>query len=301
MTYYDRKTIQQTAPYSKVTNNKEPIRNVYFGEVISTFDENEGGRIKVRIPDLDTNTEDQNLPDCYPLLPKFFHVFPVVGEIVRIFLEDTRYPQRGRLWQGSVISQLQNISFDPRITALNTTNVNLGNPATALSKIPSAQGVFPTQNEIALLGRNNADIILRNNETEIRAGKHIIDNVLERNTLNPSSLKLTIETVTGGTANEPKTRSSQVMIADKIAILSHDGIPKFPAINIDSETRDRIFKEGHPMTRGDILARILEIFRDAIVQHVHPYPRLPADQTDIINDLENLDISSILQENIVIN
>lgn len=294
---FERKITQETNPYKRNINVQKPVRNIYWGEVISIDDPTEGGRIKVRIPELDTKTPNDNLPDCYPLMPKFFHVYPQVGEVVRIILEDTITPQRSRFWVGSVISQLQNINFDGVYTSQSTTNIGFTTPERAISEFPNARGVFPEINEIALIGRDNTDVILKNSEVQIRAGKHERDNILELNKTNPATMILTFEDVTGNT----QTRSTSILLSDKIALISHDGIPKFRAAEIDQEERERIINNAHPMVRGDFLVNILEIFRNAIINHIHPYSTLPSDQSGIIVDLENINLEILKQNNILIN
>lgn len=294
---FDRKINHESPIDRKFSGKRTNIKNVYWGEVVSIVDTTEGGIIKVRIPELDTKTPNENLPDCYPFIPKFIHLYPKVGEVVRIILEDFEYPQRSRFWVGTVISQLQKINYDGLYTALNTTNIGRGTPDKALSQYPKAKGVFPSQNEIALIGRDNTDVILRDKQVEIRAGKHEYDDVFSLNKKNPASMSLTFEKPSGGT----ETRSLSLILADKIALISHDGIPKFKAADVDEDERNRIIENGHPMVRGDVLAEILEIFRKAIFEHIHPYAKMPSDKSGIILDLEKVDLESIKQNNIVIN
>jgi len=281
--------------YDGKVNKNESIKNIYWGEVISIEDDTEGGRVKVRLPDLDSKILNENLPWSYPMLPKFFHLYPKVGEVVRVFIEDVRYPQRSRYWMGSVISQLTKTSFDPLYTALSTTNVGYVKPDKAHTEYPDAKGVYPTREDVAILGRENTDIILRLREIELRAGKHVHRNNLELNKKNPASIKLSFD-LTGDT-----TISSSVVMGDRIALISHEGKPKFKASELDAQDRDKVFSEGHPMVRGDVMAEALEIMRKAIIQHIHGYPKLPADKSSIINDLEKIDFNQILQKNIVIN
>ncbi|MFW5847632.1 MAG: hypothetical protein ACOCVF_01755 [bacterium] len=290
---YDRKHIHNSDPYRKLTNNEEKPKNIYYGEVVSIDDSTQGGRIKVRVPDLDKKIRNESLPYCYPMLPKFFWLYPKVGEVVRVFIADLEKPQSTRHWIGSIISQPQKFEYDSYYNALSTTNLGISSPAPAPRTFPNAEGVFPNINDVAIVGRVNTDIILRENEVELRAGKHQVDDILTLNKQNPSTIKITIE--------NDGSRSSNITIADKIALISHDGVPQFPATNIDREVRDKIFEEGHPMTRGDILLEALEIIRTAILNHIHPYDKLPADKSNIILDLENIDFEAILQRNIVIN
>ena len=90
MSGFDKPIIQTSDPFRKV-GGYQHTRTIYYGEVISIDDPTDGGRIKVKIPDLDNQTGNANLPDCYPMLPKFFFILPQVGEIVRIFIEDIRF------------------------------------------------------------------------------------------------------------------------------------------------------------------------------------------------------------------
>jgi hypothetical protein len=55
------------------------------------------------------------------------------------------------------------------------------------------------------------------------------------------------------------------------------------------------------MVRGDVLAEILEVFRKAILNHIHPYYNLPSDKSGIILDLEKVNLESFKQNNILIN
>lgn len=287
-------------PFGKDNNNEDRIKNIYWGEVISIDDETDGGRIKVRIEGLDNKFENENLTYCYPLIPKFIHIYPQVGEIVRILIEDVRYPQRSRFWIGSVISQPQKIGFDNRYSALSTTNLRFSAPQTAPSKIPDAQGIYPTKNDIGILGKCNTDIIFRNKDVELRAGKHELNNNLKLNKKNPASLRLTFDVVTGSTSN-PTTISNNILMGDRIALISHDGIPKFKSHNLTLSDREKIFNEAHPIGRGDTIVEALELLRKAIIQHIHPYSNLPADKSGIVLDLEKINFDEILQKNIVIN
>ena len=158
---FDKPIIQTSNPNKKEPANIVRNRTIFYGEVINNDDELEGGRLQVRIPELDNRTANGDLPWSYPLLPKFSHVYPQVGEMVRIFLEDNKFPERSRFWMGSIISQPQKIGYDSKFAALSTTNLGLTKPEKAPSTYPDADGVYPTKNDIAIVGKVNTDIILR--------------------------------------------------------------------------------------------------------------------------------------------
>jgi hypothetical protein len=294
---YDKPIIQTSNPYKK-TDTYQVTRTIYYGEVISIDDPTDGGRIKVSIPDLDHKTIGKDLPWCYPMLPKFFHVYPQVGEVVRIFIEDIKQPQRSRFWLGNIVSQIQRIEYDNIYTALSTTNVGLIQPEKSISTYPDAEGVFPTKNDIAIIGKVNTDVILRLNEVHIRAGKHENGNPLKLNNKNPAEISLIYESKG---AESKEFYSNTIIESDKIGIISHIGNPQFKPAKLNAEDRKRIFDEGHPLGRGDIIVQVFEIFRKAIITHIHGYSVLPADKTAIINDLEKINLDAILQKNIVIN
>ena len=293
---YDKPIIQTSNPFKKV-GGYQVTRTIYYGEVISIIDNTDGGRIQVKIPDLDNKTANADLPYCYPMLPKFFHLLPQVGEMVRIFIEDIKFPERSRYWMGSIISQPQKIGFDTIYTALSTTNMGLTIPEPAPSTLPDAKGVYPLPSDVAVIGKVNTDVILRINEVHIRAGKHEDGNVLKLNTKNPASINLVFEQQKGS-AN---FYSNTVIFSDKIALISHTGKPQFKAAELTPDDRTRIFAEGHPIARGDALVEALNLLRNAIINHIHGYSSLPADKNALIKDLENINFSNILQKNIVIN
>ena len=294
---FDKPVIQTSNPYRKIGNEINVSRTIYHGEVISVDDPTDGGRITVRIPDLDNQTANNDLPWCYPLIPKFFHMFPKVGEMVRVFIEDIKYPQKSRFWIGSIISQPQKINFDSVYTALSTTNMAMTIPEAAPSTHPDADGVYPNIEDIAIVGRVNTDIILKENEIDLRAGKHENGNLFKLNTKNPAEIFLNFE-------KNPESSdfySNSIIMSDKIALISHTGNPQVKATKLTPEDKANLFLDGHPIPRGDVLIEALDMMRKVIIGHVHGYSNMPADKEALINKLESIDFATILQKNIVIN
>jgi hypothetical protein len=295
---YNKPYIQQTTQYNRTDiSTTKTTRTIYYGKVISIDDQEDGARIKVRILDLDNGVTDDNLPWCYPLLPRYFHIYPQEGEVVRIFIGDTKLPDRTRFWLGSIISQSQKISFDSYNSALSTSVIGISKPQPSVWTYPDADGVFPLKEDVALVGRVNTDIILSDNQVHLRAGKHENDDILKLNVKNPAEISLIYEKSTTGTTYN----SNSIVMGDKIALISHTGTPKFKAARLTTEDREKIFNTGHPIARGDILVKALDIIRNALINHIHGYSNLPADKNSIVKELEKINFENILQKNIVIN
>lgn len=293
---FDKPIIHTSDPLKKINIESSVNRTIFYGEVISIQDTTDGGMIQVKILELDNKTLNENLPYCYPLLPKYFHIYPKVGEIVRVFIEDPKYPQKGRFWMGNIVSQLHKVEYDSKYTALSTTNMGAIAPDKAPSTFPDAEGVYPNKEDVALIGRKNTDIILKPNQVIIRAGKHINGDPLKANVENPACVLISFDK-----KNDTEYYSNTIIMSDRIALISHSGNPKFKSARLTEDDRKKIFNEGHPMARADLLVNILNIFRNAIVNHIHPYSGIEADLTANINELNNVDINSIIQSNIVIN
>jgi len=304
---YEKPYIQTTSPNKQHQTSIVRKRTIFYGEVVSIEDETDGGRIKVRVPELDNRVQDNDLPWCYPQLPKFFHVYPQIGEIVRISLEDRKFPERSRFWMGAVISQPQRIGFDSKYTALSTTNLALTPPDKAPSTYPDADGIYPNKADIAIIGKVNTDVILRVNEVHLRAGKHENNDVLKLNTTNPAHISMIFEPKPNATVGTTATLSNNnyysntVVMSDKIALITHSGNPKFKSARLTPEDRERIFDKGHPMARADVIVEALEVIRQALVNHIHGYSGIEADKTAVIKKLEELQFEQIMQKNIVIN
>jgi hypothetical protein len=280
-----------------------------MGVVESSEDSSDAGRIQVRIKGVDDhigNTEA--LPYAFPLIQKFFHVIPQVGETVWIFTPDTKQLQSNRLYIGPIISQPQNLERDPHVVS-STAGLSGGfaELQTAPSTIPTSRGVYPRNNEISIQGRNNADITFKDSEIVIRAGKFIAedktDNIPRFNDKNPTYIQLNHNVESDG-----KKVGILNMVADRIHLLSHEGSPNLSLADQDSTISEeeliKLLSDAHPLVFGDLLIEYLESFKDAFLNHVHAYNgMLPQDlggQAKIKKFLE-FDVSKIISKNIKIN
>ena len=269
------------------------FHNIYEGYVVSNQDDLDMGRIKVRtVIDDKFNIADENLPFCTPLQSRLFHIIPKNGEIVQVFLLDISKPFSLRYWMGPAISQPQFYKRELKLTALNNTDYGITNPSVAPSKIENAKGIYPEPEDIALLGRDNNDIILKDKEITFRVGKHLVNDELRLNRKNPGYINLRL--------SEDGEQTTIMSVANKIGLMSHNGKRKFKTI-LDEEEIERFFNESHPMLKGDLTLEVLKKIINAIVFHVHGGAGLPPAATNPINELLRLDLDRILSENIRIN
>jgi hypothetical protein len=269
--------------------------NVRYGVVTSLESsagpiENKGlGRIKVRIKGSmttggDDSILDENLPWCFPLMPKHFSVQPKVGEVVLLFVFSKQQQHVDRLYIGPIISQLPKLNEDPFLySALNGFSFGVESPLVNPAQIPDLNGVFANPEDVVVQGRYNTDIIQKKNEVLIRAGKFVPENPTSNNPypfkFNSSSqayiqLKNNIVT-TPKTNQQPERRGSITnIVANKINLLTHaDGSPRFDLTNPDNlisdEEMTRILTEAHQLPFGDVLLEYLKLMKDALFSHVH--------------------------------
>lgn len=202
-------------------------------EVLSVIDDKAGLRIKVRIypDDADCATID-DLPFCYPLIPKHFHINPKVGEMVLV-LTNVLGVTKGRRWFiDSIISQQYNLNYDPFNFSAKSILDN-GKFATPLPRPelnPDNEGTYPDREDIALQGRQNADLILKDSEVRLRCGFKREPSGEAKNTLlfnreDLSYIQMKYKRLKDHKGND--FASSINIVADRINLLSHDSKTPF--------------------------------------------------------------------------
>lgn len=295
---------KQLDKYNKVT---------HYGEVKEVTDDGTM-RIKVFIRGVDKNdaTNDE-LVYCHTLLPRMFSVMPKVGEAVKILLTDSRNTDIGRLWIGPIISQPERINKDPYFhTALSGRQGGAYNYGTTISTDTSVDGVYPGPDDVAILGRNNSDLLLKDNQVLIRAGKHEIDNPLKRNDKNPAYISLTI--LKPSDINKQKSlntsekklnlsegRTDTVVMSNKIFLIGRDSNSTVVKPNLSKEDHLTLESKLHPIVYGDILYEFMLLMRSWIGSHIHEGDRLKPDNSGDTVKLEewfSKNLDRLLSKNI---
>lgn len=264
-----------------------------------------GGKTKIENKELGNEDSDAYLPWCEPLLPKFLNIVPQVGEMVKVAVFDYRNKQQRRQYIGPVIGQKTPADFqynDYNIATLQTENSAY---SPAYDNWPeSSQGnwsIYPNVSDVALLGRRNTDLILRNksnyDEIILRSGKIDYRNLntnsppISLNIKNPAYITINhtfptenkTETQTNlGLGND---RTHINLVADKLNLISHMGSSakgKAPVILNGDDVLQQIITENtklHPLIYGDVLWEFMSILRSYIEGHIHEGSKLPSDKS----------------------
>lgn len=288
----------------------------YYGKVVSLQDDLGASRIKVRVAGIDDGLTLEELPYSFPMVQKFLHVIPKIGETVMVFIPDVKNPKIDRLYLGPIISQPQLLFNDNGLFSSKTALASgIKEPLPAPFTVPENRGVYPALKDIALQGRDNSDFILKEKEALIRAGQFQTDtargDIPKFNKVNPSYIQIkhdvVLEKATERTSAE--IGGAINIVSNKINLLTHkNGSPRF-VLNDQDETisqseLQKIIKEAHPLVFGDSLIQFLEVFINAFVNHVHAYPGLKPQDLAGANDIDKLlefDLQSFLSKNIKIN
>jgi hypothetical protein len=302
--------------YNKGARERLETTVFYYGKVVSNEDNLGANRIKARITGIDDSVTRDNIPFAFPMVQKFLHVIPKVGESVLVFIPDVKNPNIDRMYMGPIISQPQLLFKDSELfSSKSALDSGVKEPQPAPFTIPENRGVYPDVKDIALQGRDNTDIRLKEKEVLIRAGQFEFDTpkgeIPKFNKVNPSYIQIKHDAVLKrGTQNtETEIGGAINVVSNKINLLTHkNGSPRF-ALNdqnnmISDEELQRIVKDAHPLVYGDNLIEFLKVLINAFVNHVHAYPGMKPQDLSGSNDIDDLlefNLESFLSKNIKIN
>ena len=166
------------------------INLIKIGTVVNNSDPQGIGALKVRLGS-DKDDNDDDLPDSFPLLPKYLNIMPDVGEGVYVFsakhndaLETNQKSQR--FWFGPVISQQDKLDGEEKENGIRGLYESLTKPDKPLLE----EGLYPNKKEIAIQGRGSGDLIFKDDQTVLRIGKFKEDNRLKFNNVNIGYIQL---------------------------------------------------------------------------------------------------------------
>lgn len=280
------------------------------GVVVSNIDDYGGNRIKVRLGNVyDGDKSDEKLPYCSPLLPKLIHIIPKVGELVIIVLQKNGSGDSNRFYIGPLLSQPYYYKHELADTAVTLLKNSKKKPEPHPNQNPENVGTLPELNDIAILGRDNNDIIFKDDEIRIRCGqKKNVDGSFNKrlnfNEVSPAFIQMRWSQRQDPTTKE-KYDSSINIYADKINLLSRNGDKSFGTIDkqdmISDEMMDEILKNAHPAVYGDYLVNLLRKILTVLSTHTHSYAMLPPAQDGNMVSLTNTNLNDLLSKAVKLN
>lgn len=268
--------------------------NIYFCMVESVLDENDGLRIKVRIPSIDpTEKQDpyfERVPYCFPLLPKHLHVNPRIGEMVLVILQNPNAPRGNRFFIGPIISQQCMLDYDPfnysAQVLLQGTQIGKAEPIPIMN--PENDGTIPDRNDIVIQGRQNTEVALKPSELRLRCGFKACPtskDPKERlifNKVSPAYIQMKYGTFSNNSkkfGDRDVFHSEINVVADRINLLSHDSKQHFELNDrkdlIAKEELEKIYDMAHVLPYGDVLVEFMKQFVRIFNTHTHPFPMMP--------------------------
>lgn len=285
---------------------------VKIGQVESLDDEKGGLRIKVRL-EQDKELSVADLPYAFPLLPKTFQTIPKVGEAVFVITSKLNNKNSIRYYIGPIISQAQYMYNDQYLYGFGqATSLLQGayvSPEESIDRYYVTKGAFPKSNDVALIGRKGEDVVLKDDEIDIRCGIRVqgdendenLPGYVFMNTLNPAYIQLKFKNGIGY-SNKQEANSVVNVVADKINLISHKDVHSFNLTDqeelIKTSEMDNIMSKLHQLPYGDVLVETLKDIVYAFINHVHPYPGLPPCTDIAMEKVKGIDYDTLLSPNV---
>lgn len=288
------------------SQGNQAVRNIYPAIVINIDDPTEQNRIIARIISLDQDgnikggrdrdIQDDKLPFCVPMLPEHFHVRPLVGEMVYIFLENPSDNSAPRYYIGPMISSKLKLPYQEYKEAVKIFDYTIFNVNKNTKSEPKVASAFPEQADVAIQGRGDADLILRQREAYLVAGK-FKQNSTTINTETPSYLQLKqYDNVTTGPLklySQANLQSTNINIFSPIGKFRDNSLSQFEK-NEDLKSFGDFAATLHPVVFGDELVKLLDLIIKLLLTHIHT-PQNPLLATSESKSLQEYTVDGSLQ------
>lgn len=280
-------------------------------QVESVSDSADGLRIKARLQQ-DGVRNINDIPYAFPLLPKTLQSVPKIGECVLVITSKLGDDGSNRFYIGPIISQPQFQYFDSynygKGTATSLLQDGFSKPLEKISNYESTKGSFPDVNDVAMIGRKGEDIVIKDDEIDLRCGirrksvgdENLLGDVLFNNQ-DPAYIQLKYKNNIGVSKGQEANSVANV-VADKINLISHKDVNSLPLTDKDelikTNEMDSIMSQLHQLPYGDVLVEVLKKIVSALVNHVHPYPGLPPCKDQYVTAILGTDLNTILSDNV---
>lgn len=234
---------------------------IYKAQVVSVPTDRTGySPIKCRIQIIDDPNKipnDKDLADCFPLLPKHLWTYPLKGEYVYLLMLGSNSQQQIRYFLGPVTDTFKNLDGNPYD--------NVGPDATIKPDIKESPdvGIYPENDQVSIQGRQNSDIIFKNQEVLLRAGKFVNNNPLKFNAQDTGYIQIRY--------GEPSTKKVKKNKKTKIVKLpTFDGEANASIANITGVLYDWIVNIRFYDKQNNFIGRIYKTFvsEDAAISFI---------------------------------
>ena len=309
------------------TSSTQNSRLIYSAIVRNVDDQASQNRIQAEIVGIDTSGQVipgkdrdiplEKLPICLPFGSEFWHARPKVGEMVWIIAENPTDLKSPRFWFGPVITNQIKLPFQPYEETINIYNTSsfdkneIHDGATLQNQIKQ-KSILPSQSEIAIQGREDADVVLRPREVEIRAGRFKKNSITETNIDNPCRIQLKqfdtnpnqtgIKNIDTSLSTKFIPFSQLNLNATNINLISNEGkFREFNSKNPENKINPRLKDFGdiatklHPVAFADELIVLLRLILQHLLTHVH-LPQNPPISNNISTQLEQYLNSGKIQD-----
>lgn len=288
--------------------NTDTTNIIRLCEVLDNEDDTGAGRIKVRIMPEDSDKQYvKDLPWCTPLLPMHVHIRPKVGETAMIILSNIGVSGGNRFYISPLISQPYTLNYDPfkyrSRCLLEGTQIDKAYPAPEMN--PENEGNILDTEDIAIQGRQNCSVVLKDSELQLRCGFKQQPTGMSDNTMFFNREDLAYIQMRYRKLQDDKDRdfSSTInVVADRINLLSHDSKDYFTLNDrkelISDDELLKIIQKAHPMVYGDELVDFLKRLCNVILTHTHPFPMMPPSLTTDQESVLGTDLDSMLAQGI---
>ena len=288
------------------STNTSSARGIYPAVVVNIDDPLEQNRITARIVNLDQNGTvlggrdrdvlDKNLVIDIPMLPMPLFVRPLPGEMVLLFLENPNDNSAARYWIGPIISSELKLKFQDYKEAVKIFDQTQFNLNKITKNDPNVVVAFPGQADIALQGRQDADLMLKQREAYLVAGKFNF-NSFTVNTKTPCYLDLKqYDNQTGGTLtnySQATLQSTSVNIYSPIGKFRSSDLAQYE-VNQSLSSIGAVANTLHPSVFGDELVKLLDLIIRCLLTHIHT-PEKQAVSTALTKALQEYSINGKLQ------
>lgn len=279
-----------------VVRSDDPLeQNRLVARIVSVDERGEirGGR--------DKDTPDDKLPFAIPLIPSFFNVTPLEGEMVFLILENPEINTSPRYWVGPIISSKLKLKFQSLREAIKILDYTRFNANQNITSKPSPSRTWPEKSDVAVLGREDSMLLLKPREVYLNSGT-FKKGSFDANVEHPSYLQLIQFDVKPSSQfnSNPIEYSQANLVSTNINLYSPRGkfrksdVQRFES-NQDLQNFGELAITLHPTVFGDELIKLLDLIIQFLRTHIHTPQSTPVPDA-LMKKLEEYSITGKLQD-----